>query len=202
MQGWQAEAEEAARKALSLDPNNALAYVANGLIHRAREEHHSAIESFTRAIELDRNFAFAYANKGAELMWVGRAAEAPAYVEQALRLSPHDPSIGIFYWILGRSHFFAEQYDDAAAWLLKSVQARPNLWYNRAYLVSAYALLGKREDAAKALADLNRRFTDPVFTLAVVTRHENEATPSNDPIMVAMRHRFHEGLLMAGMAEG
>ena len=51
----------------------------------------------------------------------------------------------------------------------------------------------------KALADLNRRFTDPVFTLAVVTRHDNEATPSNDPIMVAMRDRFHEELLMVGI---
>jgi adenylate cyclase len=196
-----ADAEDAARKALSLDPNNALAHVANGLIYRAREEHHSAIESFTRAIELDPNFAFAYANKGAELTWVGRAMEAPAYIEQALRLSPHDPSIGIFYWILGRSYFFTEQYGDAVAWLLKSVQARPNLWYNRAYLASAYALLGKRDDAARALADLNRRFSDPVFTLAVVTAHESEATPSSDPVVVAMRDKFHEGLLTAGMAE-
>jgi adenylate cyclase len=196
-----ADAEDAARKALSLDPNNALAHVANGLIYRAREEHHSAIESFTRAIELDPNFAFAYANKGAELTWVGRAMEAPAYIEQALRLSPHDPSIGIFYWILGRSYFFTEQYGDAVAWLLKSVQARPNLWYNRAYLASAYALLGKRDDAARALADLNRRFADPVFTLAVVTAHESEATPSSDPVVVAMRDKFHEGLLTAGMAE-
>ncbi len=196
-----ADAENAARTALSLDPSNALAHVANGLIHRAREEHQSAIESFTRAIELDPNFAFAYANKGAELTWVGRATETPAYIEQALRLSPHDPSIGIFYWILGRSLFCGEQYDDAVAWLLKSVQARPNLWYNRAYLASAYALLGKRDDAARALTDLNRRFSNPVFTLAVVMAHENEATPSGDPIMVAMRDKFHEGLLAAGMAE-
>ena len=196
-----AEAEDAARKALALDPNNALAYVANGLIHRAREEHHSALESFTRAIELDPNFALAYAHKGSQLMLVGRAPETPAYVEQALRLSPHDPSIGIFYWILGRSYFFAGQYGHAVTWLLKSVQARPNLWYNRAYLASAYALLGKRDDAARALAELDRRFADPVFTLAVVIQHENEATPSSDPIVVAVRDKFHEGLLAAGMAE-
>lgn len=134
-------------------------------------------------------------------MWVGRATEAPAHVEQALRPGPHDPSIDIFYRILGRSCFFAEEYDAAAAWLLKSVQARPNLWYNPVYLVSAYALSGKRDDAAKALAELNRRFTDPVFTLAIVTRHENEAMPSNAPVMVAMRDRLHERLLMVGMAE-
>lgn len=46
----------------------------------------------------------------------------------------------------------AEEYDAAAARLLKSAQARPNLWYNPAYLVSAYALLGERDAAAKALA--------------------------------------------------
>jgi tetratricopeptide (TPR) repeat protein len=196
-----AEAEEAARKALSLDPNNALAHVASGLIHRARDDHDSAIESFTRAIELDPNFAFAYAHKGAELMLVGRATETPSYVQQALRLSPHEPSIGIFYWILGRSYFFAGQYGEAVPWLLKSVQARPNLWYNRAYLASAYALLGKPEEAGKALAELDRRFSDPVFTLAVVVQHENEATPSSDPLVVAVRDKFHEGLLSAGMAE-
>lgn len=196
-----AEAEDAARKALSLDANNALAHVATAMIHRARDEHDSSIESFTRAIELDPNFAFAYAQKGAELMIAGRAAETPAYVEQALRLSPHDPHIGIFYWILGRSYFCTEQYDEAVTWLLKSVQARPNLWYNRAYLASTYGLLGKQDDAAKALVDLNRRFSDPVFTLSVVTRTENEGTPSSAPAYVAMRDKFHEGLLAAGMAE-
>ena len=196
-----AEAEEAARKALSLDPNNALAHKANGLIHRARDEHYSALEAFSRAIELDPNFASAYANKGSELTWVGRATETPPYVEQALRLSPHDPSIGIFHWIAGRAYFFAGQYEEAIPWLLKSVQARPNLWYNRAYLGSAYALLGRRDDAAKALAELARRFPEPVFTLAVVRMHENAATPSSGASVVAAREKFHEGLLLAGMPE-
>lgn len=67
--------------------------------------------------------------------------------------------------------------------------------------MSAYALLGKRDAAAKALVEPNRRFTDPVFTLAVVTRHGNEAPPSNDPVMLAMRDGFHDGLLMVGMVE-
>ena len=61
-------------------------------------------------------------------MLVGRPAEAPPLVEQALRLSPHDPSIGIFHWIAGRAYFFTGQYDEAAAWLRRSIQARPNLW--------------------------------------------------------------------------
>jgi class 3 adenylate cyclase len=195
------DAEEAVRKALLIDPSNALAHLANGLIHRSRGEHHSALEAFSRAVELDRNFALAYANKGSELSLVGRPAEAPPLVEQALRLSPHDPSIGIFHWVAGRASFFAGQYDDAVSWLHKSIQARPNLWYNRLYLVSAYALLGKMDEAARALAEFNRRFPSPVYTLAVVKLHET-TNPNSDPLVVAGRDKFHKGLLEAGMAEG
>jgi len=194
------DAEDAVRKALLIDPSNALAHVANGLIHRSRGEHHSALEAFSRAIELDRNFAFAYAHKGSELAYVGRPTETPPLIEQALRLSPHDPSIGIFHWIAGRAHFVAGQYDQAVAWLHKSVQARPNLWYNRLYLVSAYALLEKPEAATGALGEFNRRFPQPVYTLAVVKSHE-AANPNSDPVVVAGRVKFHEGLLRAGMAE-
>jgi class 3 adenylate cyclase/TolB-like protein len=194
------EAEEAAHYALRIDPNNALAHVASGLIHRTRGEHHSALESFSRAIDLDPNFAFAHAHKGSELMAVGRPAETTPWVEQALRLSPHDPSIGIFHWIAGRANFFAGQYDEAIAWLHKSVRARPNLWYNRLYLVSAYALLGKAEEAAKALEEFNRRFPEPRYTLAVVKQYER-SNPNSNPVVVAGREAFHDGLRRTGMAE-
>ncbi|HEU0219040.1 MAG TPA: tetratricopeptide repeat protein [Stellaceae bacterium] len=194
------EAEEATQTALQIDPNNALAHLANGLIHRTRDEHQSALESFSRAIELDPNFALAHANKGSELMAVGRPAETTAWVEQALRLSPHDPSLGIFHWIAGRANFFAEQYDEAIAWLHKSVRARPNLWYNRLYLVSAYAHLGKPDEAVKALEEFNRRFPEPRYTLAVVKRHER-SNPNSNPVFVAGREAFYEGLRDAGMAE-
>jgi tetratricopeptide (TPR) repeat protein len=90
------EAEEAVRKALLIDPGHALAHKAHGLILRARGEHHAALEAFSRAIELDRNFAAAYANKGNELIHVGRPAEAPSFVEQAIRLSPQTRRSAVF----------------------------------------------------------------------------------------------------------
>ena len=194
------QAEEAVGRALLIDPNHALAHAAHGLVHRARGAHNSALEAFSRAVELDPNFAFAYAHKGGQLIMVGRPAEAPPFVEQALRLSPHDPSIGIFHWILGRAHFFTGEFDKAAAALHKSVQARPNLWYNRLYLVSACAHLGMMEEAARGLAEFNRRFTEPAYSLAVVKLHEG-SNPSDNPLVVAGRQKFHEGLRLAGMPE-
>jgi TolB-like protein/cytochrome c-type biogenesis protein CcmH/NrfG len=194
------EAEDAVHRALLIDPNHALAHVAHGLIQRARGEHHGALEAFSRAIELDRNFAFAYAHKGNQLTLVGRSAEAPPLVEQAIRLSPHDPSIGVFHWIIGRALFFTGQYEPAIPWFRKSVETRPNLWFNRLYLVSACALADMPEQATRALSEFNRLFTNPVFSLAVVAARES-ASPNDDTTVVAARDKFHEGLRCAGMPE-
>jgi TolB-like protein/Tfp pilus assembly protein PilF len=194
------EAEQAVRKALLIDPGHALAHKAHGLIRRARGEHHAALEAFSRAIELDRNFAAAYANKGNELILVGRPAEAPALVEQAIRLSPHDPSIGSFYWTIGRSHFFTGQYRAAIPWFRKSIETRPNLWFNLLYLVSACTLADMPDEARRTLSEFNRRFPEPVYTLAVVEARE-AATPNDEPTVIAARAKFHEGLRRAGMAE-
>ncbi len=142
----------------------------------------------------------AYAHKGNAFVLLGRPTEAQALVEQALRLSPHDPSIGIFHWIVGRANFYAGDYEQAVSWLHRSIQARANLWYNRLYLISAYALLGRVQEAARALREFNRRFPEPVYTLAVV-RAQQGANPSTDPIVLAARDKFYEGLLRAGMAE-
>jgi tetratricopeptide (TPR) repeat protein len=115
-------------------------------------------------------------------------------------LSPHDPSIGIFQWFIGRANFFAGRYEEAIPWLRKSVETRPNIWYNRLYLVSAYAHFGMPQAASHALDDFNRRFPSPVYTVAVVKARE-DATPNDDPTVVAARKKFHDGLLSAGMAE-
>lgn len=193
------EAEEAVRRALLIDPNHALAHVAHGLLERVHGAHHSALEAFSRAIELDRNFAFAYAHKGNQFILLGQPAEAPPWVEQAIRLSPQDPSIGMFYWIIGRAKFFSGQYQQAIPWLRKSVQARPNLWFNHLYLVSACALAEMPEQATRALAQFNRRFSGQTYTLAIVEARER-AIPNDDPSVVDARGKFHEGLLRAGMA--
>jgi adenylate cyclase len=194
------DAEEAVRQALLIDPNLALAHFANGFIHRTKGEHHLALEAFVRAIDLNPSFALAYAQKADELILTGRPNEAQPLVEQAIRLSPRDPSLGIFYWFIGRAEFCAGRYDEAIPWLRKSVEVRQNIWYNRLYLASAYALRQDLDAARQTLADFNQRFASPAYTVAVVIAHEG-TNPDNDPTVVAARANFHRGLLMAGMAE-
>jgi adenylate cyclase len=195
-----ATAEESVQKALLLDPNLALAHFANGFVHRAHGQHAAALEAFSRAIDLDPNFALAYAQKADEFMYLGRPEEVRPVIDQAIRLSPRDPSLGIFYWFLGRSAFFMGQYDKAIPWLRRSVEIRPTLWYNRLYLASAHALIGEFDDAHATLDDFKRQFAWPTYSLARVISYE-AANPSNNPVVSAARETFHRGLLRAGMAE-
>src|SRR4029077_1198427 len=126
------------------------------------------------------------------LILVGRPAEAPPLVEQAIRLSPHDPSIGMFHWITGRALFFAGKYREAIPWFRRSIENRPNLWFNRLYLVSACALAYMPEQAMRALSEFNRVFSNPAYTLDVVALRE-AATPNDNPSVVAARDKFHAG---------
>jgi adenylate cyclase len=193
------EAELAAQQALSIDQNLALAHFARGLVHRGNGEHQAALDAFSAALKLNPSFARAYAQKGAQLVNLGQPDAAPPLVEKAIALSPRDSSLGTFYWIIGRAHFFAGRYHDAIPRLRKSVEMRPNLWYNRLYLVSAYALVDDIDEAAKILSEFNsdRKFSG--YTLKRVIESE-EANPNNNPVIVSGRENFHRGLLKAGMA--
>lgn len=145
-----ASAEDALQQAYKTDPTIAIAHMADGFIRRAKGDHLGALDAYDRALQLNPNLALAYAQKANQLALVGRASEAPPLVLRAIALSPRDPSIGVFYWIIGRAYFVLENYDDAIVWLRKSIDLRPTLWFNRAYLVSAYAHLGRNSEAQLA----------------------------------------------------
>lgn len=192
------EAEDAASRALALDQNLALAFYARGFIYRAKGDHHLALAAFTQAINVNRNFARAYAQKGDEVINVGHPEQAPALVQKAMELSPRDPSIGTFYWIMGRAYFYAGKYADAIPWLRRSVELRPADWFNRLFLVGAYALAGQPAEAKKGLAEFDRipRFHGYTIVRVIAEEHAN---PNDDATIVAARQKLHAALQEAGM---
>jgi adenylate cyclase len=190
-------AEDALQKALNLDPSLALAQLVDGFIRRARGDHHGSLDAFDRALERDPNLALAYAQKANELVLIGRSEEAPPLVMKAIRLSPRDPSIGVFYWVLGRAYFLMQNYDDTIVWLRKSIAERPTLWFNRAYLISAYALAGRNADARAELGELNKAL--PGYTLARIQEIYALEIPNAEPSFQASLQQLYKGLQQAGM---
>jgi tetratricopeptide (TPR) repeat protein len=192
-----AQAEKAVRRALEIVPDFAPAHYSSGLVHRAKGEHGAALAAFTRTVELNPDFGLAHAQQGAQLIYTGRPLEALPRIEQAIRISRADStSRGMYYWYMGRAQFTSCNYGDSIQWLRQSVEARGNLWYNRLYLVSAYALTHDSAAAAAALDDFNNRF--PNYSIAHVVQNE-QASPHDHPVMVTSIERFHEGLRLAGM---
>jgi TolB-like protein/DNA-binding winged helix-turn-helix (wHTH) protein/Tfp pilus assembly protein PilF len=83
-----AEAERATARALELDPDLALAYVARGQLERAVGNFAQADADLRRAIDLQPNLADAYFHRMFALGALGRFAEARASLEKALELDP------------------------------------------------------------------------------------------------------------------
>ena len=89
-----------------------------------------------------------------------RAEDAPALVDKAIKLSPLDPDLGRFYWIMGRAYFTQGKYDKAIENLQQSIQLRPPTWFIRAQLISAYALTQQlnKDEAQAAISEYQEKF--------------------------------------------
>jgi tetratricopeptide (TPR) repeat protein len=192
-------AEKALEEALKIDPTVAAAHLADGFIRRAKGDHQGALDAFDRAVQLDPNSARAYAQKANELVMVGRAKEAPPLVLKAIALSPRDPYTGMFYWVIGRAYFVTQNYNEAIVWLRKATEVRPNVWYNRAYLLAAYAQLGRHEqsEGRAALSDYNGQFSG--YTVQRIRDLYEKELPHTDPVMQASIQALYDGLQKAGV---
>jgi tetratricopeptide (TPR) repeat protein len=191
--------EAAVQEALKIDPSIAQAHFADGFIRRTKGDHQGALDAFDRAVQLDANFASALVQKANQLVMVGRPKEAPAPALKAITLSPRDPAIGLFYWVLGRAYFVVKDYSNAIVWLRKSAEVRPNLWYSRAYLLAAAAHLGRQEqpEVRAALSDYNEKFSG--YTVQRIRDLYEKELPHTDPLMQASIQALYNGLQKAGV---
>ena len=192
-------AEEAAKKAINLDANTTLAHYALGFVKRLRGDHKASLDSFKEAIRLNPNLAKAYAQAANEMVLTGDARAAIPLAEKAVQLSPQDPSIGVFYWVIGRAKFTIGDYAHAIEALEQSVRVRPNLWFPQAWLIAAYALSNRDADAQKALETFKKTsFSKVKYDLARIRKFYEDAQYQN-PTLQAATAELLKGLEKAGL---
>ena len=149
-------AERLVWQALAASPRSPLAHYARGQVLRAQGRCEEAIPEYETALASNRNWVDALANIGRCKFLIGSIDEAIAAQEQAIRLSPRDPQIGIWYFRIGQAHLLQSRIDEAIIWFEKARSANPRLPFVRAFLASAYALKGESERAAAELAEARR----------------------------------------------
>ena len=189
-------AEAATTKALALVPDSADAHVTYGTVLFATRVPERALREFNLAIDLDGNLAIAHAYVGVMKFLLGRAQETRAHVETAMRLSPRDPFLFQWHFFIGLADVYLGRVVRGIESLRKTVEINPNWGHSHFVLAGALALAGLLEEAAEVCATARR--LAPKFTIA---KFRAEA-PSDNPVFLAQRELFHEGLRLAGVPEG
>ena len=106
-------AEEHARRAIQLDPDDAIAQAALSWLSMCDGRSRGALERAEQAISVAPSDAIAWHAKGRILVFSGRPKEARVASQTALRLSPHGPTNWIILLDLIISHYFEGDYSAA-----------------------------------------------------------------------------------------
>jgi adenylate cyclase len=132
----------------------------------------------------------------------GAEEEAIPLLEKAIRLSPRDPYLYLWYTRLGVVHFFRGHLDEAILWLDKARRANPPFPPPYAFLAAAYGLKGDLLRAAAELAEategLKRRNDNRFATIALVRKNGDVNTPM---LHDRFEQLFITGLRKAGLPE-
>jgi adenylate cyclase len=187
-----------ARQALASAPNSVLTHLAMGQALRAAGRCREAIPEFETAITIDRSRAPAYAHLGWCKFLTGSVDGVIPNFEQAIRLSPNEPSIAIWHGRLGMVELLESHTDEALSWLEKANSENQRLPFVRAYLAAAYALKGETDRARATLAEA-QRLSPTYANLASVKKSVLFAEPK---IRALAEATYFPGLLKAGLPEG
>jgi adenylate cyclase len=193
-----ARAEGLVEQALAASPRSPLAHNIKGQLLRAQGRFEAAIPEYETVLATNRNSVSTMFALGQCKLRTGAIEETIPLVEQAIRLSPRDPQLGVWYGMIGLVHLLQSRIDDAILWLEKSRVANPTLPFIHAELAAAYALKGDTERAAAELAEARQLGSDGRYESIARMRRGNLGVPK---IRALYEATVFAGLRKAGMPE-
>jgi tetratricopeptide (TPR) repeat protein len=194
-----ARAEGLAGQALAASPRNPLAHFAKGQVLRAQRRWEEPLPEYETALALNRNLVGGLHALGQCKLFTGSIAETIPLVELAIRFSPRDPQIGVWYFEIGRAHLLQSRTDEAIVWLERARSAQPGLPAPHSRLAAAYALKGETERAAIELAEARKLVRDDRYSsVARVKAAEYFGVPK---VRALFEATYFAGLRKAGMPE-
>jgi len=182
------KATEAAKKALSLDPNYHKAHHLVGMIFLIRKEHEKSIDKLKHAVILNPNNERAYLNLGIAYYCYGRPIQGIDYINKSIKLNPRPPSD--YYVHLGNAYTVSQEYEKAIKALEKGAKIEPNNLLAHIGLAATYAALEREKEAR---AEANEVLTlNPSFSVEEFIK----VLPFKDP---EFPNRYAEYLQKAGL---
>jgi adenylate cyclase len=188
------EAEIAARRAVDLDGQNALALATLGHAKAfLRGDHQAALALLERARRVGPSNATVLMMSAGGLAYVGRGAEAVAFAERAHHQVPIDHiPFREFDW-LALANYAAGRYRAAAFWAARALDEEAAHMPSLRLLAASRAALGDQEAAAEAADRLLA--CDPHFR---VNAYASTYQTFSDP---ALQKRWIDHLISSGLPE-
>jgi tetratricopeptide (TPR) repeat protein len=147
------------------------------------------VEEFERALDLNPNFAAAHGFLGLALALDGRSDQAIPHLEQAIRMSPHDPQNAQFNNGLACAHYLAGRYAEAIGFGRKVLQQRERFTPGHRLHVASLAQAGRIDEAQAALARM--KDIHPEISIAWIEKYS--------PYTSGPMAKLIEGLRKAGL---
>jgi adenylate cyclase len=176
-----------ADRAIALAPDNMRAYWVKCEYLNASHRPNEALGTANTGLAINPNYAPLLAARSSAESSLGHFEQAKSDVQQAMRLSPRDPVIGMFHVILGDAELGLGHFDAAIDEYHNAIDASYRVFFAYSNLAAAYALEGKMDEAKTALAEARRIF--PNLTVKWMIAH----TPNLPPVF--------QGLRKAGLPE-
>lgn len=185
-----AVAERSALAAIRADSEDPWAHNALGHVYLFSRRFDDSLAEYETALRLNPNFALAQGYYGLSLAYSGRWQEADEAARRAIRLSPRDPYLGVYYGIVAYAQYIGRNYQEAATLAREGIRQRGDFVGAHRVLTAASAMAGDMAAAENALNNLLR--AQPNLSLAWIT--------TNMPIREeAEREHYLEGFRRAGL---
>jgi Flp pilus assembly protein TadD len=134
--------------------------------------------------------AAAHAHLGRGLAFAGQDREAIEHSEEAMRLSPLDPMMALWFGAMAVAHFAARRYAQSSHYTTEALRLRPGFQGAHRLHCASLALEGRIDEARTYLATVRRE--QPQLSLDWITANVPYQTPE-------LMQRFLDGMRKAGL---
>jgi adenylate cyclase len=176
-----------ADRSIAIDRDDPLPYFAKSVyltLFRSPEE---GLRAADAGLAINPNSASLHAARGRAEISIGHFEQGKTDVQQAMRLSPRDPSTGLWHNYLCLAELGLGQFDAAISEGNKAIDAGNPVFQGYMFLAADYALKGDMEAAKTAVAEARR--LNPKLTVKSISK-----SYANIPTLL-------EGLRKAGLPE-
>jgi tetratricopeptide (TPR) repeat protein len=189
-------AAEAARTGIKIDPDDEAARTYLAMVNFMSGKHDDAIEACESVLGINPNNAQAVGVLGIIYAYSGADAyeSSVEYLDRAIRLSPNDPWLPIYFGVRGTAEFLNGNNDAAIEWANRGLQRNPDFFSAHRNLICSYALKGELGKAHEALEEFKR--AQPNVSISGFTQSARSAFKRQEDFDLVV-----DGLRLGGVPE-